>query len=205
MGAMKTVVLQARRARSRALDRWLGIDSITLPPFERRPGTFPDSVHYEPPDYILLWHALRRVHLAPSDVFFEIGCGLGRVVCDVARRRVARVVGIELCAELARVAELNASTVHRRRAAVEIRTCDAAEAEYDGGSVFFMFNPFGAATMSAVMDRIWESLERSPRQIQIVYMNPLHSEVLHKQQWLVCRDNFRLPGFRSATHIYENC
>ncbi|MFG0242158.1 MAG: methyltransferase domain-containing protein [Phycisphaerales bacterium JB054] len=138
-------------------------------------------------------------------MFYEVGCGLGRVVCDVARRRVERVVGIELCAELASVAELNASRVRGRLASVEIRTGDAAEAVYDGGTVYFMFNPFGAATMSAVMDRIRESLERDPRQIRIVYMNPLHDEVLSRQPWLVRRDAFKLRGFRSGTHIYESC
>ncbi|MFG0259649.1 MAG: class I SAM-dependent methyltransferase [Phycisphaerales bacterium JB041] len=204
MGPLKAVVMQGRRVRSRTLDTLLGIDSITIPPFERRPGTFPDSVHYEPPDYVLLRHALRRVRLAPSDVFFEIGCGLGRVVCEVARQRVERVIGIELCAELARVAERNAVTVRRRQAAIEIRVGDAAEADYDGGTVYFMFNPFGAATMSAVMDRIRESVERSPRHVRVVYMNPLHSDVLRRQPWLACRDEFRLRGFRSATHVFES-
>lgn len=170
---------------------------------DRRPGAFADSVHYEPPDYVRLWHTVRRLGLKPTDVVYEIGCGLGRVVCDLARRPVERVIGIEICPELARVAEANAARVRGRRAPVEIRIADAAEAEYDDGTVYFMFNPFGSATMSAVMDRLRQSLDRAPRDVVVVYMNPAHADVLDGRSWLRCRERFNLPGFRSGTNIYE--
>lgn len=204
MQTIKPIVWRVRHTRSRVIDRWLGIDTMTVPPFERRSGVLNDSVHYEPPDYLQLWHTVRRMRLTPTDVVYEIGCGLGRVVCDMARRPVERVVGIELCPELGRVAESNAARLRGRRASVEIRLTDAAHAEYDGGTAYFMFNPFGAATMSAVMDRIRESLDRAPRSVRVVYMNPLHADVLDGQPWLECRQRFKLPGFRSGTHIYES-
>jgi len=44
-----------------------------------------------------------------------------------------------------------------------------------------MFNPFGPATLAAVLKRIRESLVKQPRKICVVYYNPLHLDVLRAE------------------------
>jgi len=85
------------------MDAYLGIDTTsqleTRAPTVFRPGT--DQKHYESLDYVYLNGILNRLGLMPHDVFYDIGCGAGRVLCLAARRRVRRVVGIECVPELA--------------------------------------------------------------------------------------------------------
>src|SRR3954447_17710520 len=62
-------------------------------------GYFGDGRHYEPLDYPLLVRCLGALDLNKDDVVFEIGCGMGRVVCLLARRHIRKCVGIELSEE----------------------------------------------------------------------------------------------------------
>lgn len=201
---LKKTVLALRRIRARATDLWLGINTIDIPSLGKRHARYGDSVHYEAPDYVLLWWTFRRIPLAPSDVVYEIGCGMGRVVCFFARQHVARVVGIEVCSELVDMAVRNASELRGVKAPVEVRTGDAAVASYDEGTLYFLFNPFGADTLASVLERIRASIEASPRTIRVVYMNPLHDDVIERAEWLRRVQRIEVTGFRSATCVWES-
>lgn len=57
----------------------------------------------------------------------------------------------------------------------------------DEQNVFFFFNPFDDVVLEAVVKNLERSLRRKPREIAIVYYNPVHSHVL---------DNHFLPKNR---------
>lgn len=184
-GGLKSVILAGRRVRERAIERWLGIDTVSPPGKRFDLGThFADPVPYEPVDYVLLRRYTRPIRLRPDDVVVDIGCGMGRMLCLFARRRVRKVIGIEFSRELAEIARQNAATVRGRRAEIEVRQGDACEADYSDATVIWMFNPFGPATMRTVMERLGRSLEAKPRTIQIAYVNPLHEDILAATGWL---------------------
>jgi predicted RNA methylase len=198
VGAARGVVAFLRQNRTGLVETLLNIETVCPP--GRFLGSemathYADAVEYLPMDYGLLWKYMRPVSLEPDDVVFDIGCGMGRVLCAFARRRVRKCVGIEFDAELAEIARANGRALRGRRARIEIRTGDAREADYAEGTVFWFHNPFGERTMAAVLDRIHQSLVASPRHIQLVYVRPVHENLLRSRAWLA-----RTAVLDSAVH-----
>ena len=186
-GPVKSTVLFGRHVRDRVIDRCL---NIATPYPHRRPYNlathFRDAVPNEPLDYLLLRRFMQPERLNDSDIVFDIGCGMGRVLCMFARRPVRKCVGIEFDATLVRVARANAQRLLGRRCEIEVRCGDAIDADYSGGTVYWMYNPFGPCTIRTVLRRIEDTLIAAPRQIQIAYVNPLHGAVFAEFPWLRC-------------------
>lgn len=175
----------------RALNEtWLGIttteDALVKAGLQgAAPGArHADNYAYSTPDYLDLRRILARARLASTDVFYDIGCGMGRVVCLAARRRIARAVGVELHPGLAAIARRNAERLRGRRAPLEIRAADAATADLGDGTVYYLFNPFGADTLRAVLANIQRSLTARPRAVRFLYVNPQHAEAFAAARWL---------------------
>lgn len=142
---------------------------------------FGDNNRYETPDYFnLRWirNRLWREPTARDDVIYDLGCGMGRVLCVMASRPFKKVVGVELFEDLAAAARTNARTMRGRRAPVEVLTGDASRVSLDEGTVFFLFNSFGPETLAAVLASLRESLARQPRPVQLVYYNAMHDDVV---------------------------
>src|SRR5262245_1268993 len=95
-----------------------------------RVGKFADAAQNLPVSYYLLFGLVGRTVFKPDDVFYDIGCGAGRVLCYVARRRISKVVGIELSPAFADEARKNAATLRGRISPIEVRCGDAAEMDY---------------------------------------------------------------------------
>ncbi|MGB7161542.1 MAG: class I SAM-dependent methyltransferase [Tepidisphaeraceae bacterium] len=188
----------ARRLINTAIERYLRIDTTPLASAPARgSAAHDDSIPYEPLDYPFLLRTLSRLAPREDDVVYEIGCGMGRVLCLLARRRFRRCVGIELCGELADRARANVSTVRGLRTPVEVLTADAALADYADGTAFFMFHPFGPRTMEATIARIHASVLLRPRPIRIMYVNPFHENVLEASGWLRCTDRLKSRCFNT--------
>lgn len=191
-------------ASTALIERWLNIETGHSPtgagarccrPDDRGPETdqakYRDNVYYEPMNYLYIRRCLRRLELREEDVLFDIGCGKGRIVCVAARRRLKRVVGVELFEELCEAARANAARLRGRKAPVEIRCGDAATLDYADGTVFVFYNPFGPDTMSAVLTRIRESFHRNPRNIRVGYYKAVCEDLLARETWLERYDGFR--------------
>jgi precorrin-6B methylase 2 len=178
-------VFRTRDVCTRLIERRLGINT-TSPRGKRYDlaTKMADPVPYEATDYFLLRKYIRPLHLKPDDVVYDIGCGMGRMLCLFARRNIKQCIGIEHDAELAQIARTNADRLRGRRAPIEVRTGDAILADYSQATVIWMFNPFGAATMRHVLDNIGASLEQRPRQIQIAYINPQQEDLFRSHRWL---------------------
>jgi hypothetical protein len=187
-------VRAARQRRARRIDRRLGIDTVPPDTNSAKAGSGPagagsqfnDAVAYDVMDYPLIGRFLKPLHLTQHDVLFDIGCGMGRLLCVAARCRIAGCVGIEIEEWLVAKARANAASLRPPKAPIEIRHGDAVTADYSGGTVYCMFNPFGAATLQAVLKRIEHSLQSNPRTIRIGYNHPAHEQVLAECGWLRC-------------------
>ena len=117
---------------------------------------------------------------------YDIGCGMGRIVCMAARRPVQRCVGVELNDTLVIAASENAKHMRGRLCDIEIIHADATALDYRDGTLFIMHNPFGPDTMREVLGRIRRSLQHQPREVRIAYGHPMHNDVLEQCPWLVC-------------------
>lgn len=150
----------------------------------------PDAVGYSATSYAAIWTILNTLDLQETDVFVDIGCGKGRVTCCAARFQLERVIGIEVDAALRQIAERNAGRLRRRNSPISIIGIPAQAADYSDGTVFYLFNPFGAATLKRVLEQIHSSLSERPRNVRIVYVRPLHEELLRDCGWLRQTDSW---------------
>jgi precorrin-6B methylase 2 len=158
-----------------------------------------DSVEYEVPDYLYLRRVVRALQPRPEDVVFDLGCGMGRFVCLMARKKVRKCVGVELLPHLCEAARKNAVRLRGRQAPIEIRCGDAATADPSEGTIYYLFNPFGSATMSEVLANIRGTLTRNPRNITIVYYNSIHEELFRTSGWLEKYHAFRVQSGMAVT------
>ncbi len=162
-----------------------------------------DSKYYQAANYSGIRRVIQRLELCPSDVFYDIGCGKGRVVCEVARRRLHGVVGVELQEELCSFARQNAASLRGRMSPIGILCADAASADISGGTVYFMYNPFGEATMRDVLINMEKSLRHKPRRIRVVYYNSVCRAVYDGCAWLKQIDEIQTLTGRKIT-FYES-
>ncbi len=157
-----------------------------------------EGIHYTPLPYVMVFRMLRQIAPEPEDVFVDIGCGKGRVLCCASRLPMRKVVGIEQNPVLAREAQENVQRVRGARAPVELITGSAEDYDYASATLIYLYNPFNARITERVMERIFASWRAAPRRLQIVYANPVHESVLTNQSWL-SKEGFwpasMFPGF----------
>jgi SAM-dependent methyltransferase len=186
-----------RRHYNSGADRLCGVSTIERPVFQAGAGQnshLGDHQKYVPIDYLALAYLFSPISFGVQDVFVDIGCGLGRAVLAAARKPIRRSIGIEYDAMLAHVAQQNANSLRWARAPIEIRHQDAAQADYDEGTIFWMYNPFGLLTLANVLDSIRLSLSRVPRSLVIAYAHPEHASEVDRQSWLRRIGERRFPG-----------
>src|SRR5262249_19045498 len=151
---------------------------------ERREDLPDDSLDYFPSGYKAISAVLRHVPFKEEDVFVDLGCGKGRILFEVAGRRLKKIVGVELSEPLCEVARSN---LHRflkaggGRTPIDIQSCNVTAFDPSEGTIFYMFNPFGLETMKSLLSNIRMSLLSHPREIRIVYNNPVHASYLDTQ------------------------
>lgn len=151
----------------------------------------PDAHLYGTFAYRSIFRILDRMNLQPDDVFVDIGCGKGRIVCCAARFKIRKAVGVDLDGALCRIARENAQRLRGRVADIEIIHAPAQECDYTQCTQFFLFNPFGEQTLRQVVSVISRSIQEQPRPVQIVYVNPAYDHVLAQHPRFVLADRWR--------------
>jgi SAM-dependent methyltransferase len=138
------------------VDLVLGIDDLPAD----GPSLPAGGVPYLPCSVDVLLRVVDEAPVGPSDVFVDVGAGLGRATMLVHLLTGAGAVGLEIQPELARSArDLSARLGLARVPCVE---GDAARltAFMVTGSVFFLYCPFGGARLAKVLDDL-EAIART--------------------------------------------
>jgi SAM-dependent methyltransferase len=111
--------------------------------------------------------------IEPDDVLVDIGCGKGRVLNHWLELGAAnRIVGIELDPEIAAFARTRLAS----RQNVEVLTGDGVDLLPLDATVLFLFNPFGAAVLERLRDRIADCFPAGGR-LRVVYYFAMHRHV----------------------------
>jgi len=165
------------------------------------PTEHPDSVFYATMNYVTIWSILNHLALGPSDVFIDIGSGKGRVLCCAARYSVERVVGVDVSEPLCEAARENARRMRGRHAPISVHKCRADGYDYSAATVLFLFNPFGAATLEPLLDKIGGEARGS---VRIAYATPAHDDVFRRQTWLECTDHWDASGNGNSVSFYRS-
>jgi len=133
------------------------------------------AVHSSPSGNKYLVRALRAMSIGPSHSILDIGCGKGSAMRVMLRFPFTRVDGVEMSETIAGIARENFKTlgVHPLRWHVFAVDATALGEELDIYSHFYLYNPFTSPVMKVVAQNLRRSLERRPRDITVIYNNPV--------------------------------
>ncbi|MFK4539628.1 SAM-dependent methyltransferase [Bradyrhizobium ottawaense] len=146
-----------------------------------------DGCHTSTVDYAIVERVLNRLRLGPEDVFVDIGCGKGRVVCVAARRKLCFVSGIELSSDMAVIAAKNVERLRGRYSSAMINQNDATRYDYGQTTVAYLFHPFEANVLEQVLAKI--RVDRKGRRFRCAFVNlspAQEATFLRHQDWLTC-------------------
>lgn len=114
--------------------------------------------------------------------FVDLGCGKGRAVLMASEFGFREVVGVELHASLAAVAEANvAAWTAAGRAVCPVRIVrqDATEFLFpEGACLLYLFHPFGAPVLKRLIERIEADFAGRRGMLDLIYFNPEGGELL---------------------------
>jgi SAM-dependent methyltransferase len=168
-----------QKIRSYAVERYFGIRTTG-----QASPVSEGGVHYTPLPYQIIFRVLKTLTLGPSDVFVDIGCGKGRVLCCACRTNVGRVVGIEINDVLVRQAVANLESLRGSRGQGQVVSMFAEEYDYSDATVIYLYNPFDEPILRKTLAKIDVSHRNRPRDIRLVYANNVHERPLTELGWL---------------------
>ncbi len=142
-----------------SLDALLGIDASSIERSLDLRGVInaagKNNFVYGGTAFCALRDLFHRLTLTADDVFYDLGCGYGRVLLYGALVAPARFRGVELLPE--RVAHATTAAANLGLAnRVDVRTGDVVHAPIDDGTVYFMYHPF----YQTVLPNVVAALER---------------------------------------------
>jgi SAM-dependent methyltransferase len=153
----------------------------------------PEMVAYQPTPARAILTLIERASILPSDVFYDLGSGLGRVVLLVALLSGARAKGIEFEPVYCDYADRCARSLNLSD--VEIIHADARNARLADGTVYFLYTPFRGVMLAQVLERL--RAEARKRSIRVCTYGPCTTEVAGTS-WLWLTNGSLLDPHRVA-------
>jgi SAM-dependent methyltransferase len=139
-------------------------------------------------------HALAELRPTESEVFVDFGSGKGKALIIAGRLPYQRAVGVEIDPALAETARRNIAQV-RLRSRADVVDCETASVldwtVPDNTSTVFMYNPFFGETFHSALHGIFDSYDRNPRKLHIVYQYPW------EHNWLLSTGRVVVENVRS--------
>jgi len=182
--------LRARRLRS--FDSEFDIETqggVGLSELEISSPNIAYGVEYGPVDAHEFLDLLRKLKIDYRDfVFVDLGAGKGRALLVAAQFPFKKVIGVEFSAVLVRIAWENVAKYLRSTPPcqhIEVLCRDVVEYVLpNGNAVISLYNPFGEPVMEEVLRNLESSLRSDPREIYIIYVNPVLAKLFDCQPWL---------------------
>jgi hypothetical protein len=147
---------------------------------ERLLGVFHSA--YQPTDAESFREMMAALPINFSDfTFIDIGSGKGRTLLMASEYSFRRIIGVEILPGLHQTAVDNITTFRSSRPRVHVESIcmDAAEYVFPlEPLVVYLFNPLPEADLRRMLKRLEESVAQRPRQIWVVYHNPLLEKVV---------------------------
>jgi predicted RNA methylase len=131
-------------------------------------------VYLPSPSRVTRW-MLDNVGIAHRDfTFVDLGCGKGRVLLVGSHYPFQRVVGVEISAELSRIARENVLRYRppsRKCWEVEVQNADVTTFDFPQTNLLVhMYHPFAPTMTAAVLSRLEASLRAKPRKLVVAYL-----------------------------------
>jgi hypothetical protein len=155
-----------------------GLLDVPATPGEPQPRE-PDMIYYQPTPSRIVLKLLDELKPAASDIFYDLGSGLGHVpiLVHLLAGIPARGVEIEevyVRYSMERVKKLCLSQV-------VFISADARQTDYSDGTIFYLYTPFRGEILRQVLRQLEAQAERRP--IRVAAYGPVAAQVA-RQRWL---------------------
>jgi len=163
-------------AQMRVFDRLLGVSTserVFTPDSIFASGA--DNCPYQGCQWVSVHRALKALRPGPDDVFVDLGAGKGKALLIAGRLPFGQVIGVELDEALAEYSQCNIDRARPRLRSRSVQSVGADVLEWpvpDDASVIFLYNPFVGQTFRAALGRVFDSYDRCPRDLHVVYYFP---------------------------------
>ncbi|MEP7080475.1 MAG: class I SAM-dependent methyltransferase [Ginsengibacter sp.] len=161
-----------------------GIDTLGVDDLKNADVKSSNKKHayiYQPASYYLLKKSFDFLNADfDKSGFVDYGCGKGRVMAVAAFNGYKNISGIDFSLPLCEVARKNIDKIKCFFPTSNFKTLCMDATEYEiqkEDTTFFFFNPFDDVVMLQVVKNILASQKKIPREIVIVYLNPLFKEI----------------------------
>ena len=130
-----------------------------------------------------LVNMLSDFNITNQDSILDIGCGKGSAIRKMLQFPFAKVDGLELSEHIASIAIENFKKLEVTR--TEILIADATKfQEYDEYNFIYLYDPFPSSVMDFVVESLMQSLQRSPRELVVIYNNPVcHASLVNQKRF----------------------
>lgn len=145
----------------------------------------------------IIFELVEKAHFSESDVFYDLGSGLGQVCMLVNLMSGVISKGVEFEPEFCNYARICSAELNLKN--VEFINDDARFADYSDGTVFFMYTPFTGGILEDVMNILY--IESQKRMIRLFTYGPCTLDIV-RINWLSAikndsRNPNKLNEFRS--------
>ena len=146
---------------------------------------------------LVMWQGTLSGFSVEEYTFVDLGCGKGRVLMMASEYAFRAIVGLELSAELAKVARKNLVKWTRT-----VRACSAVSVvEGDmlgqplpqGPVVLFLFNSFEREMVARLVASLTEAAVTRSAPIDLVYIHPEHDNLLRQTAGVQLLANENIP------------
>lgn len=167
----------------RNFDRRLGINtSGTHWPSDLPPKLRSKFYEYTPSPPAHFSCLLSSLLLNLNDyIFVDIGSGKGKLLCVAAEFPFQRIIGIELSQGLHETATKNIAAYRSRTqkcSDIQSLCQDAGGYQFeDAKLILYFYNPFSEIVLFQVLENLKLSISKCPRDIVIIYYNPIHKYI----------------------------
>ena len=181
--------------REHPFDSSFGVQtSGAIPSFVLGPGT---SIGHGAAQPSIIRTALTLIPNRQYCHFVDIGCGKGRPLFVATEFDFRAITGVEFSPALSHIARENVAAFSRAypdRTRINIVSGDALAYELpEEKLVMFLYNPFDRPIVAHFLSNIETTLRATPRDLYIIYYNPVWAEVLDASASLERRYAAQLP------------
>jgi SAM-dependent methyltransferase len=156
------------------------------------------GLNYAPSRKDVFGEAIKSLQIHFEDyVFIDLGSGKGQVLLLAAHYAFRRVIGVEYSETLTGIALANV------RAATGL-TCQSVECICEDArdvdlphdrAVLYLYHPFEGKVMDKVVRKIEQSLRAVPRDMWIIYVNPMEDRKFKRSRQLkTVAENWGVPN-----------
>jgi SAM-dependent methyltransferase len=138
-------------------------------------GIDSENAFYEGCEWIPTRRVLKSLEPGPDDVFVDLGSGKGQALLIAGRLPYRTVLGIDLDPALVEAADQNVERARPKLRCQDVRSeaRDVLQWEVpDDLTTVFMYCPFMGEVFHQAMQRIFDSYDRNPRPLHLVYDFP---------------------------------